>query len=254
MYFENFQKYFDEKQIQFDVEFGNIFESFSGSRMYPDLYNCESKLIQRMATTRANIESAEIVLTDEIKISEKALIHRDVKFEIANDSLLYDMVSRFVVIDSSMKRPAFINNVAVNHNSSNIYYQFPNATVIVPIGNEKWIKFNGSQQGVWENNFEHVFYLRDEAISRDGNRWIVHQRIIATENANTLAIRICHPLYNKPIPKRLNSILPEYIKMKLFRIREKRYPNFPIMTIGQNKVEKGRIILLRSNVELVSKI
>jgi hypothetical protein len=221
--------------LRLDVEFGNSFASFSASRDQQSLYGCYN---DDAKSYKARIQNVELVI-DDATTYDKLVATRSVSFKFSTPSQIYDLVSRYVVTDTSATRKAIINGQEINHSCSNIYYQYPADKVVVPIGTDGWIEFSGEQQGIPDCGFEHVFYIRDESVNQNGNRWIVHHRMIATTQAERLVLRGCHPHFNGPFPKWLNAILPSPLKHVLFRIREVSHPNFPIMVIGENQLPEG---------------
>lgn len=230
-----------------DVEYGNSLGFFSGIRDKKSFYKILAK--NGAIDFDAEISNASLRIHDEVAI-KKTCVSRKTRFTALKNAALFDAVSRFVVVDETASRSAKINNREVHHCESNIYYQYPAGNVQVPIGRDKWLHFTGTAAGVPEGVFEHVFYVRDEFKNNNGNRWIVHHRAVATPLAERLIIRGCNPRFEGPLPEWLNSSVPGWLKQGLFRIRERRWPNFPIMALGENTLRAGHCIELNTQVTL----
>ncbi len=231
--------------VQLDVEFGNVHGFFSGSKSRPVLYG--HGRWPEEAEYEARIELASLLVRDEVEL-QTAGLHRTVSFTPTESSALFDMVSRYVVIDQGGPRSARINGIEVPHRSANLYRQYPARTAMVPVGADQWLSFSGSQSGMPSSGFEHVFYVRDERQGPEGHRWIVHHRVVATELAQMLKLRGCNPRFEGPAPAWLNEAVPRWLHRKLFRIRERRFPGFPVMTIGENTLALGDRVTLASAV------
>lgn len=230
--------------LNYGTEFGNSLGFFSSNRTFPSIY-----LTNKNNTINylGKIGSNEIRISELFDFEEK-YISRTVTFTSETGIKIFDFVSRFVIIDSSGKRSATINGESISHRSSNLYYQKPAGNVLVPIGENSWLEFSGSQYGMPCQGFEHVFYVRDESTSQSGNKWIVHHRIVATEQAEYFVLRGCNPKFEGPAPKWLNSKVPSWLHRKLFRIRERKFPNFPIMTVAENAVQPGISVCLKTHI------
>lgn len=234
--------------LSFDVEFGNSRGFFSGSGQRPDIYG-RGRLPEEVKFA-AEIEqgsSAAIVCFDSTIVSDVEA-RRSVQFKFSRQSHIFDVVSRYVVIDTSSGRPSKINGQNVEHKSSNTYHQYPADVVKVPIGETAWLEFKGEVEGIPEGLFEHVFYIRDESVDSSGHRWIVHHRAIATELAEQLILRCCNPRFEGPVPSWVNRIIPKLMLRWLFRIRETTFPNFPLMVVGECCFAEGEKITLSSSI------
>lgn len=237
---------FEDGLLRLDVEFGNARTFFSGSKRRPELYSAGSL---PSVDYDAEIPGASFSIGDHVTINGNSL-SRSLIAETCGDSLLFDLVSRYVLIDRSRSRQASINGKAVRHACSNLYHQYSAGFVRVPLGRDSWLEFTGSVIGDMPAHFEHVFYVRDEAVVADGNRWIVHHRMIATADAEIMTLRGCNRLLDGPVPGYVNALVPRFIKRRLFRIRERERPNFPFMVVGENRMAARTRIGLRTKVTL----
>lgn len=232
--------------LSFDVEFGNASGFFSGARALPHLY--AAPRLPGVVEYDAKLDCAELHVTDRFEGTGDRST-RVLSFAAAGHCELFDVVSRYLVIDTSRRRSAVINGVTVAHRSSNLYHQYPAGLVRVPVGADAWLEFAGAQSGMSQGAFEHVFYVRDELANERGNRWVVHHRIVATSRAHRLVLRGCNPRFEGPAPRWLNSTIPALFKRPLFRIRERRFPRFPFMVIGENPIPDGHKLTLRTTIQ-----
>jgi hypothetical protein len=229
----------------FDVEFGNSHGFFSASRLSSNFY--EPGQVFKKNSFSAKIKSASIRVSDFFESLDTGA-KRILSFDVLSHALLFDMVSRYVVIATGKNRSAVINGRLVEHRCSNLYHQYIAGHVCVPVGENGWIDFEGTQEGMPKNMFEHVFYVRDEQHVQRGYRWIVHHRIVATSCAERLILRGCNPRFEGPAPAWINDSIPNWIRQRLFRIREERFPNFPLMVIGENTLPAGHRITLTTTL------
>jgi hypothetical protein len=229
--------------LKLDVEFGNSHGFFSATKAKKQLLEAESGEINY----EASFQDANLSVTDSCSIGID-YFDRKVNFEIASESRLYDLVSRYVVL--SNERSAEISGITIRHTNSNIYYQYSASKTIVPIGNDDYIQF-GDIGTTQHESFDNVFYVRDEATESNGmRRWIVHHRMIVKEEALNLIVRCCHPIWNRPVPAQ--SLIPNFIKRQLFRIRERRYPNFPFMAVGEVSLPSGQLFDIKTRIKLLN--
>ncbi len=237
----------DRGLLRFDVEFGNANAFFSASRSLPNIY--ERGGLEESCAYGAAIKGAELSIAETRSLKGEDTLIRRVSYAPLTDSSLYDAVSRFVVLDTGSGRSARINDREIFHRNSNIYYQYPAGSVRIPIGERNWLDFTGEQIGMPSRGFEHVFYVRDERQVSQGNLWIVHHRVIATLHAERLVVRGCNPRFEGPLPRWANSLIPRALRERLFRIREARYPNFPLMAVGENTLSAGHRLSLTTRIE-----
>jgi hypothetical protein len=229
--------------LTLDVEFGSAKGFFSGSNAGlsdPLMYQCS---LQR--TMQGGIGPAHITISEDFE-PNGITAERTLVFKPESDIALFDLVSRFIVLSDS--RPATIAGKIFRHTSSNIYHQFPVKSARVPIGRDRWltIRDNGTPD---LPGFEQVFYIRDERILASGmRRWIVHHRQIALLDAAELVIRGCNPRIEGPLP--FQWLFPRRLKEALFRVREVRFPNCPVMCVGEVSLPKGIAISLRTQIEV----
>ncbi len=232
---------FSAGNLVLDVEFGNSHRFFSASKnnFLPNYENSESSHVSAM------IPAATLDITDTVKF-ETGQFTRDLSFLALERSYLFDAVSRFVVYSQS-NRPAYIASKEIWHSNSNIYHQYPYAKPRLPIGDNEWITF-GDNLSDLPSGFDNVFYIRDESHDEKGYRWIVHHRFIAKIDSAHLIVRGCHPKFNKPF--KLQAIWPEWLKRKLYRIRESNYPFFPIQSVGEVSIPENKKFSIRTKIQV----
>ena len=220
--------------LRLDVEFGNAQGFFSAAKSGLDTDNVAQGDIS--SHYDAHIPCAMASINDSTIINKSELI-RTTKFTTETDSRFFDLVSRFVVLSND--RCARIAGQNIQHNCKNIYHQHSTNDVVVPVGSEDHLHFqdNNSTEHI---NFENVFYVRDEAVDKHGmKRWIVHHRMIVNQNAADLIVRCCHPVLEGPLP--FQKAIPAALKKQLFRIRERNFPDFPLMAVGEILVKKNHV-------------
>ena len=234
--------------LSLDVEYGNSDSFYSAikSQSFPyyiDRLECNQlhlfKWEGRLVRSKVEIEDEVFKNADRI---ERAL-----KFNFIDESSLYDLVSRFVVY-SNNSRVAKILDKVIQHESSNLYHQYSaNSSLCVPIGDDQYLHFSSAARKI-PSGFDEVFYVRDEAVINGKYRWIVHHRLIANPNKANLVVRSCHPKIEGVLPGQY--LLPKLLKHYLFRIRERKYPNFPVMCVGEIDIPKGECAFISTTVEI----
>ena len=234
-------EYLKSHFLQLDVEFGNSHGYFSASKSGLHISCFEQDEVSSEYDTK--IPKSTIRIEDSVVIKKNEL-SRITSFITKTDSYLFDLVSRFVVLSDD--RCAKIAGCNIWHKCENIYHQYSTSDVLVPVGTEGYLKFQ-DVNSTGHTNFENVFYIRDEAVEVNGlKRWIVHHRMIVRQHAANLIIRCCHPVFDSPLP--WQNIYPRALKRKLFRIREKKYPNFPFMAVGESAVSMGYVFDIGTKV------
>lgn len=230
-------KFINNGELILDIEFGNQHSFFSGTRDgYCNISNYLKNSLDRTLQVGIPESSGQVMESVAIKPS---CLSRQLTFSSTNDAFLFDFVSRYVVLSDN--RNAYISNIEIKHNNSNIYYQYSaNKHVKVPLGDSHWLEFSDLGSSV-EPYFENVFYIRDESQSDGCYKWIVHHRKIVKPEYAQLILRGCHPRIEGVIP--YQQYIPRIIKNALFRIREKKYPNFPLMTVGVVNVKDNQLKL-----------
>lgn len=233
------------KMLRLDVEFGNSHTFFSASKK--GIYLCNKMPLTQHVNYEAKIDNAELIINDTASITPLELT-RSTEFRAISDSMLFDFVSRFVIL--SDEREAEIDGMRIQHCSSNIYHQYPSKTATVPIGKKHFLLF--SNAGTTSHPlFERVFYVRDEGIESSGlRRWIIHHRLIARQQTANLIVRCCHPRFEGPLP--FQNFIPKALKNRLFRIREKQKPNFPFMAVGESPVPRGFKTEICTKIQLIN--
>lgn len=164
----------------------------------------------------------------------------------SDGATLYDFVSRYVVFSDD--RPAFISKKKIQHKNSNIYYQYPADVAYVPCIGGGYLVFsdNGS---LYPELFENVFYLRDERTLQTGERvWVVHHRLIAKRDLSELYVKVCNPRFSNATIR--SPWVPFWFKGLTYRIRERKFPNFPIMTLGDVTIDSGAQVSLATSIKL----
>ncbi|XKE47222.1 hypothetical protein LG302_08880 [Halomonas organivorans] len=231
--------------VSSDIEFGNSEGYYSFSNHSTEalaLSPCDSD-----REIKPILPGTDVEIADNRRISDEEY-QRVVGFRFCGVSKIYDLVSRFVVY-SFNDRPATIDNKLITHRSSNIYYQYPAKNVRVPVAESSWLDFNFTFTNDIEG-MESVCYIRDETKDVSGYRWIVHQRMIADPGKTELIVRSCNPRYEGVLP--LQALYPHWMKKKLFRIRENKYPSFPVMAVGEATVDTGVTCDLEARIRVVT--
>jgi hypothetical protein len=231
------------QNIEFDVEFGNSIGFFSGKKSghYSNATFKENKKL----TLNGSLDKTSVSVLDTYQDTELNEILRKTQFTALNNSQLFDLVSRFVV--QSENDTARINNKNIFHNSSNIYHQMnvdEDSVIKIPIDNG-WIVFKPTKTHQ-QDGFKQVFYLRDESNKNGQYRWIVHHRLIADASHAKMILRCCHPVMEGVVP--FEKLIPRFMKIPLFRIRESTYPNFPFMVVGESTLFQGQSIELKTRI------
>lgn len=229
--------------LSLDIEFGNAAGFFSGHKnnvcsneKYAESF--DRVFIPTLEKTGLEIRENYFISSDEI--------NRNICYLVKGESKIFDLVSRYVVLSDS--RPAFIDKKIITHACSNIYHQFPVGKVKVPIGNNGWLYFsdNNSTEHPFFNS---VFYVRDEAVEENGmKRWVVHHRKIVKQEVANLIVRSCNPRLEGELP--FQWIIPRFLKKELFRIREAKFPNFPIMAVGEVLLNSGFHAKINTTIKL----
>jgi len=205
---------------------------------YGDSYGTYSKMedpfkIRNDNVKKTSLNGNEILIREKREFSNNKLI-RDLSFYQDKDIKLYDMVSRFVIRTKSAK-PAKINNKLISHCNSENYYQYPAKEAFIPINDKFSFRFTNK---TFDNyGFDNVMYIRDaKSKLKSEKQWILHHRLISKPE-NELSLIFCTSFLKGKV-KIIDNLCPKFIKKKLFRIREKSYPNFPIMAISLTKMVK----------------
>lgn len=222
----------------FDVEYGNSISFYSASKSQN--HNTQKKNAAFHFNLFGRLEKTELRVTDELKIIDKELV-RETSFLALSDSILFDLVSRFVV--RSDEPLARINGYDYRHSQENLYYQYE-------VKEDSLVEINTShgklifEPKIFEppKGFKQVIYIRDEKQEDGSFIWIVHHRVIADENMAKLVFRCCHPKLEGVV--KFQQFIPKYIKRKFFRIRERKYPNCPFMSVSEAILKKGYILKL----------
>lgn len=222
-------------ELAIDIEFGNQHGFFSGTRdgvCDKEIY-CK-KVIDRSFDVDNCVAKGKI--KESINIKSDSLF-RELDIHSMQDSYLFDFVSRFVVLSNN--RSAYISDVEIKHSNTNIYYQYSDDKAVkVPLGDDYWLEFFNKGSSI-DEYFDNVFYVRDESQSDGRYKWIVHHRKIVKPEYSELILRGCNPRIEGVIP--YQNYLPRFIKKALFRIREKKYPNFPLMAVGVVNVKNEHL-------------
>lgn len=239
-------------RLYLDVEYGNANSFYSGTKskslpylkknFFSNIHDCNYDYCWN-----GKLQNTDITLNESLLVGN-VNIERTLSFTMNDISHLFDMVSRFVV-KSKTNKPASIDKYSYIHESNNLYYQFPASnSVIIPIDDNSSIKFE-PLNSVVPKGFQEVFYIRDEGTINGEFIWVVHHRLIVIPEQSNLILRCCNPKIEGILP--LQNFLPRWFKKLFFRIREKRYPNFPIMTVGEVTLEKGDRASLSTKVSVV---
>lgn len=230
--------------LRLDVEFGNAKGFFSASKS--GAQPLDPSQPPQTSEYEAGIPDAKLKINDSVIVADQNLT-RNTIFSAKQDCDLFDLVSRFVVLSNDRK--ARIANTEIQHSCKNIYHQHAVKGVTVPIGTNSFLQFTDFNTA-GHPLFDRVFYVRDEAIESGGlKRWIVHHRLIVKQQTANLIVRCCHPKFEGPLP--FQKIIPQALKEKLFRIREKQNPNFPFMAVGEVPLNANHQVDIRTRIQLV---
>jgi len=230
--------------LHLDVEYGNASYFYSGVKRKGAQHLGGAFRVREYLQWKGDLARTDVLISDDVSVRESCL-ERNLTFAIQGKSEVFDFVSRFVVY-SFNDRAGYIDGKAFRHNSKNIYRQFAvKSEVSVPVGKGAYLKFASLGVQV-PDGFEEVFYIRDESKDSLGYRWIVHHRLIVNPKKVRLVLRSCNPRFEGVIP--FERFLPNILKRPLFRVREARFPNFPIMVVGEAMLSQGQAASLRTQV------
>jgi len=235
-----------EGDLLLDIEFGNVHGFFSAHREAGPFIPDDSG---RSRTLTGRLTGASMRLHDSVQMT-RATLSRDLSVSAVDRSETYDVVNRFVVIDRSASRSAWIAGQLIQHRQQSRYHQFPAGRMVVPVGLDHWLIIDSTVVGNPPEGMQHLTYLRDEPSPGVGNRWIVHQRLLAQPQRTSLHLRGCHPLYNEAFPKVVESLVPSVVKRRLYRIRETRCPNSPVMAVSHAVWATGTQLTLHTDIKL----
>lgn len=239
-----------EKLLSCDVEYGNATAFYSATKTKTLPYSLERLSNDEAFEYEWNgvLVKTDVHLKDEIALHEPQVLSRRLSFYASQNSCLFDMVSRFVVI-SYNDRPAKIAGREFKHQCANLYRQYAvKSGVRVPIGSCNYLEFESLNANV-PDGFQEVFYIRDESKNADEHRWIVHHRLIVDPSVSELILRSCNPRFEGPLIGQ--GYLPRWFKRLFFRIRESKYPNLPIMTIGEVDLLAGKHACLHTGIRVL---
>ncbi len=233
--------------LSLDVEYGNVHGFFSGARARS--HGNGAAFCEGFRKFTGHLQDAAVDMEDCVVLEPDRLLRR-LTFTMLNDSSVYDLVSRFVAVDRSFARNGSIHGQTVHHEGRSRYHQYPATSAVVPIGDAQWLSASFSVEGDLPPNMAHVAYIRDEACTNVGNRWILHHRLIALPKADNLALRGCNPRFDHAVPPLLNRLVPASIKHQLYRIRETRWPHAPVMAVAHAQWRAGQRVTLVTDLRL----
>lgn len=234
-------------RLLLDIEYGNVHGFFSGARALT--HGDGEPFCGGVREFTGHLKQAAVRMEDHVVVEPDRLLRR-LTFTMLDDALVYDLVSRFVVIDRSFSRDGWIHGHAIRHASHSVYHQYPATSAVVPMGDAQWLTARFSVEGDVPLNMAHVAYIRDEARTSEGNRWILHHRLIALPQADNLALRGCNPRFDRPVPAAVNQLVPLSIRRLLYRIRETRWPHAPVMAVAHARWRAGQQVTLVTDLRL----
>lgn len=232
--------------LALDIEYGNVHGFFSARREASPFIPDDSG---GSRTLTGRLTGALMRLHDSVQLTPSTL-SRDLSVSALEQSETYDVVNRFVVTDRSACRSAWIAGRQIQHRQQSRYHQFPAGRMVVPVGLDHWLIIDSSVVGNLPEGMQHLTYLRDEPSPGVGNRWIVHQRLLAQPKRKKLYLRGCHPLYNDAFPSVVDSLVPGMVKRRLYRIRETTCPNSPVMAVSHSVWPAGTQLTLHADIKL----
>jgi hypothetical protein len=229
---EKIGPYLENEFLLLDAEFGCASGTYSAAKSGVSLGSSGTLEVPRFF--RGELGDIMIDVGQHIEMDGDQLM-RSLSFSIVEKAFLFDFVSRLVIWSND--RPAMIAGREIVHESSNIYHQYSVQGARLPIGSHDWITVSDGGS-IAPPGFDVVFYVRDEGVEANGlKRWVLHHRLIANIEMARLVIMGCNPKFSGPIPFQL--LVPKVVKKALFRIRETRFPSFPLMAIGECSVSPG---------------
>ena len=154
-------------------------------------------------------------------------------------SYLMDSVIRFV-IPKQIVRSAKVGQRTITHEKRNRYHQYPLDEVTLSLTNGASINFY-PQKFFLPRGFAAVVYLRDEPRS-----WVLHYRALALDPCSH-TLKGCCRLYNKPIPRILETLIFKLIprlRKDLLYIRERVSQRIPFQVNGAAKIGQDERIFM----------
>lgn len=230
------------KYCKFDIEYGNSVGFFSGTKSLT--YDFKTQQSEYEKNLLGKLDKTRIKVKDRVQSNFEG-IHRSTDFIAHDDSLLFDLVSRFVVWTSLPC--AKINSNLYTHESKNLYYQFDvveNSSVEIDVSEGQLI-FKPVKIFP-PKGFKQVIYIRDEQQENGLYKWVVHHRLIVDEHQSNMILRCCHPRFEGVVAAQ--NCIPKFIKRKFYRIRETKYPNCPFMTVGESTLKKDQVVSLKTRI------
>jgi hypothetical protein len=249
-FFNDFTKSFF---LNFDIEVGTLTTFYS--RTHPERGNlalteekieyCEKnevRVISKISLVGQRKDNVSLMINDNIQLKSNRL-RRTVKFEVTEDSIIRDMVVRYI-LNPTLIRFVAISGKRFKHKSSNKYRQFETEyaeintnTGSIEVKSCKKISDNGLQ-----HKFGDYLYFRDEP---EGDYhpapWIFHSRFLVKEPA-VYCFKGCSSYFNKPFPSILDKGLQRFELHKIFLdFRERITQLLPFQAHGAVKVCKGTI-------------
>jgi hypothetical protein len=126
-----------QRSLSLGIEYGNVHGFFSDAKAHP---HAEAKAFDGgVRELTGDLRGASVRMEDRVQIDSDHLSRR-LTFTMLDDARLYDLVSRFVVIDRSGVREGWINGQAVGHRARSVYHQFPASEAVVPVGHAHWLR------------------------------------------------------------------------------------------------------------------
>jgi len=193
--------------------------------------------------------AGELAINDQ---SKPASITRTHAFKPTKDTLLLDLVSRYVFPKNTFTNALIAGN-DISHQNENIYYQFFAKEVILEGQTAARIAIKDIDTA---NVMEPVMYVRDEP-----NRWVVHIRLLPKDESRVV-VKLNYAWYNRALPKPMSNLLwsikPLRTKL-LYRGERKRklsflskllYKILPLSAYPLALIKEGNELKITSTCEL----
>lgn len=183
--------------------------------------------------------SYSVLATDHYTRNNRLLM-----LEFQEDSLLMDIVQRFVIRKDSVDY-ININNKHHFHKRKNIYYQYDACDVEIKSKDGCRYLFKPSYD-CEISGFRPVVYVRDEP-----DQWIFHVRLLSTK-PDVFLFKGCSTYYNKPFPLLVQNVFSFLGLMHpLLYVRERYSQRIPFQANGASVIKKGSKIVIKTSWEKV---
>ena len=246
--------YFNTFYVDFGIEIGTLTTFYS--RTHPNRgnllinknrvkYEKEKgvEIISQIFLGGQRKDNIKALIIDEIKIENNKKVRRKVKFKVQKGAIIRDLVVRYVLNSSLIKRVE-LEGRKFKHRFLNRYRQFETNFAKIEIANGK-VEVR-SEKKISDNRLYSkigsFFYFRDEpAGDYYPSPWIFHSRFLV-KKPEIFCFKGCIPWFNKPFPLFLDKGLQKLGFHKFFlNFRERTSQFFPFQVQGGIKIYKDTI-------------